>query len=87
MYSAKNPLYTEIPCLIPNKYGTIAYSPRNDSMVYKKKGALQLKGSLGIQVTVFPLSQNYYGMRRVLTIRTMTAMTSTAPTAITAQSR
>jgi hypothetical protein len=39
-----------------------------------------------VQVTVFILLSDDYGILRVLTIRTMTAMISTAPIAITAQS-
>ena len=49
----------------------------------KRRGALQLKGSPGIQVI---LISDYYGILRVLTIRTMTAMIRMAPIAITAQS-
>jgi hypothetical protein len=52
----------------------------------KKKGA-RLRRAPCDSSYRFSFISEYYGILRVLTIRTMTAMIRTAPTAITAQSK
>jgi hypothetical protein len=52
----------------------------------KKEGSPSAEGLPFIQVTVAFISE-HYGMRRVLTIKTMTAMTRIAPTTMTTQSK